>query len=187
MYSTRVRACVVLFARSLTPLTGTLYRLALDLPLSVGAMAEAGEKAEAATVAAERVLLSTWSGVGVVAGSQQWQDVCHHLLLGCTGVGILGFSTLVILLPMRGLGFIGYHPNLLRGTGGKGRGDPSASIVLGIVVVAGLMRALHLSYKLVLHVSGIIAERSGTVILPADLSHSSGSRVSKPVNNRFRF
>ena len=33
-------------------------RLALDLPLSVGALAEAGEEAEAAAVEAERILVS---------------------------------------------------------------------------------------------------------------------------------
>jgi hypothetical protein len=35
----------------------------------------------------------------------------------------------------------GYHPNILRGATGA-RGDPSASIVLGIVVIAGLVRSL---------------------------------------------
>lgn len=39
-----------------------------------------------------------------------------YVLSGCVGVGIIGFSTLVILLPMRGFGFIGYHPNLFRGS-----------------------------------------------------------------------
>jgi len=37
-------------------------------------------------------------------------------LLGSTGVGIVGFSTLVILLPMRGLGFVGKN----EGGGGGG-------------------------------------------------------------------
>ena len=35
----------------------------------------------------------------------------------------------------------GYHPNILRGAIGP-QGDPSASIVLGIVVIAGLVRSL---------------------------------------------
>ena len=93
----------------------------------------------------------------------------QHFILGCTGVGVLGFSTLVILLPMRGFGFIGYHPNLFRG---NPRGDSSASLVLGIVVVAGMLRALFLAYKLTQHMAARIAERSGTIILPADHSRS---------------
>ena len=161
-------------------LTGFIVKwgkIALDLPLSVGDMTEAGEKAEASAVAAERILQAEWSGTGIMSG-HQWYIVRHHILLGCTGVGILGFSTLVILLPMRGLGFIGYHPNLLRSSTGA-RGDASSSVVLGIVVLAGLMRALYLSHKLMKYLAHIIAERSGTVILPADLSSCAPSSTSR--------
>ena len=60
-------------------------------------------------------------------------------MLTYADVFAVGFSTLVILLPMRGLGFIGYHPNLLKGTISGARIDPSAAVVLAIVVVAGLV------------------------------------------------
>lgn len=160
-------------------------RLALDLPLSVGVLEDAGDGADAAAIAAHRILLPTWAGLG--AGIMG-RNVVHHLMLGCTGVGIVGFSTLVILLPMRGLGFIGYHPNLIRSASGAG-GDPSATVVLAIVVVAGLIRSLYLSYKFMLYLAGVVAQRSGTVILPADLSKGARSapiRTSRP-NNRLRF
>ncbi len=86
------------------------------------------------------MIFPEWGSLGGVH-DDYWRGVLHHMLLGCAGVGVLGFSTLVILLPMRGLGFIGYHPNLLRGATGAGmRGDPSATVVLSIVVVAGLVR-----------------------------------------------
>ena len=103
-----------------------------------------------------------------------------HILQGCIGVGIIGFSTLVILLPMRGFGFIGYHPNLFRGTS---RGDSPATIVLFIIVVAGMARALFLCYRLTTYLATLVAERSGTVILPAEKGHASSaserSRVPK--------
>jgi hypothetical protein len=41
------------------------------------------------------------------------------------------------------------------------------------------VRALYLAHKLMLHLAGIIAERSGTVILPADMSSGSRTGVSK--------
>jgi hypothetical protein len=41
------------------------------------------------------------------------------------------------------------------------------------------VRALYLAYKLMLHMAGIIAERSGTVILPADLSSTSRASPAK--------
>eukprot|EP00960_Hanusia_phi_P045117 757032-Hanusia_phi.AAC.7 len=114
--------------------------------------------------------LAAGSEAGKAAGvSDLYAIDRQHFVLGCTGVGVLGFSTLVILLPMRGFGFIGYHPNLFRG---HPRGDSSASVVLGIVVVAGMMRALFLAYRLTQHVASSIAERSGTIILPADSSQT---------------
>jgi hypothetical protein len=71
-------------------------RLALHLPLSVSAMVEAGEEAEAAVVAAERVLMLdpivATDGFMGEAGqsllSERWPNVMQHLLLGATGVGI---------------------------------------------------------------------------------------------------
>jgi len=175
-------------------------RLALDLPPSVGslvqavagieadgaAVAVARIEADAAAVATERVLLPQLVGIGegIFSESQYWPIVVHHVILGCTGVGIVGFSTLVILLPMRGLGFIGYHPNLLRSAGASG-GDPSSSVVLAIVVIAGMIRSLYLCYKLMLYLAAVVAQRSGTVILPADLSKdANGSQVRTSRPNR---
>lgn len=82
---------------------------------------------------------------------------------------------------MRGFGFIGYHPNLFRG---PARGDSSASAVLGIVVVAGLLRSLFLCYKLASYAANLIARRCGTVILPADEHESMASSRERPWLNR---
>jgi len=107
-----------------------------------------------------------------------WPIGRSYIVQGCVAVGIIGFSTLVILLPMRGFGFIGYHPNLFRGTM---RGDSPANVVLFIIVVAGMARALFLCHKLTSWLSLIVAERSGTVILPAEEGQQSdsGSRKSR--------
>jgi hypothetical protein len=57
-----------------------------------------------------RTQLPNGTARATAAVDRFWLNVCHHLLLGSTGVGIVGFSTLVILLPMRGLGFVGRAP-----------------------------------------------------------------------------
>jgi hypothetical protein len=53
------------------------------------------------------------------------------------------------------------------------RGESPATIVLGIVVIAGMARALFLCYKLTTYLAAVVAERSGTIILPADDEPSS--------------
>lgn len=108
----------------------------------------------------------------------RWAIGWSHVVQGCVGVGIIGFSTLVILLPMRGFGFIGYHPNLFRGTT---RGDSPASVVLFIIVVAGMVRALFLCHKLSSWLAMLVAERSGTVILAAEEGHQSAPSIKSRI------
>lgn len=69
-----------------------------------------------------------------------WQ----HLVSGCIGVGIIGFSTLVILLPMRGFGFIGYHPNLFRGSSRGDRYSKPSHLASSHTV---LRRPIHLRWR----------------------------------------
>jgi nitroreductase len=80
-------------------------RLALHLPLSVSAMVEAGEEAEAAVVAAERALMLdvvATDGFMAEAGqsllTERWPNVMQHLILGATGVGIGVLSLLALLV-----------------------------------------------------------------------------------------
>ena len=71
------------------------------------------------------------------------------------------------------LAHAGYHPNILRGATGP-RGDPSASIVLGIVVIAGLVRSLGVLACVEMNLTERARARArGTEFLGTSISHTS--------------